>query len=65
MEWLLAVVLVEAEDSRENGPLAFVDTERLDCSESLEIEGCRPMRSDIEIFRFRRSDMELLGLRGT
>lgn len=40
--WLLAVVLVDAEDEREKEKLALVETVRLDCSESLETEGLRP-----------------------
>lgn len=47
-DWLLAVVLVEAEDARENEPLAFEETDRLDCSDIVDNDGFLPMRSEME-----------------
>jgi hypothetical protein len=57
--WLLAVVLVEADDDREKLKLALVETVRLDCSESLETEGLRPRGS----WDFDSASLETDGLR--
>lgn len=52
-DWELAVVLVEAEEEREKLPLALEETDLLDCSESLDVEGLRLKNSEIDAFRFR------------
>lgn len=52
-EWELAVVLVEAEETREKLPLVLEETDRFDCSDNLDIEGLRPKNSEMDAFRFK------------